>query len=996
MVAVIHPVQPEPGITEIRVHGVGGTTPEALLEQTGVRQVTGDDKAGMFRGAIPYPGRTVEAYSWGGLTARSRSRALWVLLLPFSLINLAGWMVEPPRRSAADGYKIDTLARTPGTKLHEIFVQCIAVLATAMYVMWTALISMNTLAFQCGGIPECRDGRWYLDFFASGFFIDHPGRRVVLGMLVPLALLGLFLVLGQVSSGRYDRYGEEDYQHSEEGKQRVAQDDVDGGSVLGLASFWYPSSWQWHAALLHVAVVLLILGGLLGRASSEFETHFQVDVIPDHLGYTLFWVAIVAGLVSFFGLAVATWRSEPLLKARDWFKISTRMLLGVAVTVLAVACVLTWRLDVVDDRLVSSPAGAPAVPSTDLWGFGWAPILLLAAAAVFIGLFSLVQLWRWFVSRDVFLDQFVVVLMLGFVVLWQWAPWVAAIGAVYAALAQWTPDLVARLARSIPIEPAGRETWRLYVFLGACLVGVLTYWWTRDAPSPFGVGWPRLTPILLFTAILIGLSLAQTGRTGATSQRTAASHAAGNSKTPANWQARARRRVQIALVAIPALLIFLGLAIGELLGRSEWQFAAAWLAWTVAAIVWLAQFQYDRWRWNGPAAVTMLALALISGGMSGLVIWLVDLLDRDRLSFSLTSTAIYEWLTLAFSASLVAVVAGMLAWYALTRLGVAAIRRGRRALAGETLPEAVRAVDVAITIGSLLMGAGLVTLVIHLLDRYGTQYQSWINDGAPKPWRGIIQLSAWIALGVVIGAFVAVRRGLRDHAFRTRVGALWDVATFWPRSFHPFAPPAYATRAIPEIQTRLTQITSIPAPDTPGDSVAAPRQAGGAAILSGHSQGSVVSLAAVASLPDAVRCRICLITHGSPLGRLYQRYFPRYFSQELFDHCARRLGASDEIADGSWLNYWRRTDPIGDPVFGEQDRPRPENLPSAAVLAALRLSDSQDIQLPDIRLADPLIASDSPVDAPPPRRGHSGYMADPAMWQALDAISTDLANPSLD
>jgi hypothetical protein len=66
------------------------------------------------------------------------------------------------------------------------------------------------------------------------------------------------------------------------------------------------------------------------------------------------------------------------------------------------------------------------------------------------------------------------------------------------------------------------------------------------------------------------------------------------------------------------------------------------------------------------------------------------------------------------------------------------------------------------------------------------------------------------------------------------------------------------------------------------------------------------------------------------------------------------------------------------------------------VLAALRLSDSQDIQLPDIRLADPLIASDSPFDAPPPRRGHSGYMADPAMWQALDAISTDLANPSPD
>ena len=29
-------VPPEPGVTEIRVHGVGGTAPEALLEQTGM------------------------------------------------------------------------------------------------------------------------------------------------------------------------------------------------------------------------------------------------------------------------------------------------------------------------------------------------------------------------------------------------------------------------------------------------------------------------------------------------------------------------------------------------------------------------------------------------------------------------------------------------------------------------------------------------------------------------------------------------------------------------------------------------------------------------------------------------------------------------------------------------------------------------------------------------------------------------------------------------
>ena len=37
-------------------------------------------------------GRHRESYSWGGLTSGKASRALWLLLLPFALANLAGWM----------------------------------------------------------------------------------------------------------------------------------------------------------------------------------------------------------------------------------------------------------------------------------------------------------------------------------------------------------------------------------------------------------------------------------------------------------------------------------------------------------------------------------------------------------------------------------------------------------------------------------------------------------------------------------------------------------------------------------------------------------------------------------------------------------------------------------------------------------------------------------------------------------------------------------------
>ena len=232
MAAVTHHLRPEPGVTEIRVHGVGGTTPEALLDQTGVQQVTGDDKAGLFRGAIGQPGRTVEAYSWGGLTARSRTRAFWVLLLPFALVNLSGWMVEPPRVDK----ELDTENRTTGIKWHEALVQTIAATTTAAYVMWVALLAMNILAFQCGATPACRTDRWYMEPFNAGFFTDQPGRRIVFAMILPLALLAFFWLLGHISRERYDDYGQEEFTNYSSDAPAKA------GSAVALAGFWHTST----------------------------------------------------------------------------------------------------------------------------------------------------------------------------------------------------------------------------------------------------------------------------------------------------------------------------------------------------------------------------------------------------------------------------------------------------------------------------------------------------------------------------------------------------------------------------------------------------------------------------------------------------------------------------------------------------------------------------------------------------------------------------------
>src|ERR1700757_468441 len=67
------------GVTELRVHGVGGTPPDAILGDLAPERVSGDAIAGFYRSSdhLARPGeadssRHVEVYSWGGLTSRSK------------------------------------------------------------------------------------------------------------------------------------------------------------------------------------------------------------------------------------------------------------------------------------------------------------------------------------------------------------------------------------------------------------------------------------------------------------------------------------------------------------------------------------------------------------------------------------------------------------------------------------------------------------------------------------------------------------------------------------------------------------------------------------------------------------------------------------------------------------------------------------------------------------------------------------------------------------
>jgi hypothetical protein len=161
-----------------------------------------------------------------------------------------------------------------------------------------------------------------------------------------------------------------------------------------------------------------------------------------------------------------------------------------------------------------------------------------------------------------------------------------------------------------------------------------------------------------------------------------------------------------------------------------------------------------------------------------------------------------------------------------------------------------------------------------------------------------------LLLLVILGALA-----FRVPATRRSVGILWDIASFWPRTAHPLAAPCYAERTVPDLITRIGFYRYGPDART-------------GVVLAGHSQGTVISAAALIQLAERaphgspgsadgdVLPGVSFLTCGCVLRRLYGRYFPVYFGAPVFERLARHLGGSD-TTPARWLNLWRYTDYLG-------------------------------------------------------------------------------------
>ncbi|HYO85249.1 MAG TPA: hypothetical protein VES01_02140 [Dermatophilaceae bacterium] len=307
------------------------------------------------------------------------------------------------------------------------------------------------------------------------------------------------------------------------------------------------------------------------------------------------------------------------------------------------------------------------------------------------------------------------------------------------------------------------------------------------------------------------------------------------------------------------------------------------------------------WRGAGGsvlAATGVLLAALYSGGLVFLVSWRLpggtELALPDSLRWAAAGLPFFVFCVLVVTV------------WSLSRL-----QRHMAAEAGEVLGEygrdgahaAARAGQVArARLVHLLMAeralgrvgwlGGLALIGVIALAAGSATGSTFEEVAGPLAW--VATLGFWLALGMLLGFAALGLIVYRGKPERRLVSIVWDLATFWPRASHPFAPPCYAESCVPQLVTRVCLDT----------------QRKGF-ILAGHSQGSLICLATTLQLPTQQRGRVVLLTFGTQLSRLYGRVFPALLGPAVLHEAAESMGGHSGLR---WRSFYRSTDPLGYPL----------------------------------------------------------------------------------
>ncbi|SDX75043.1 hypothetical protein SAMN05421504_103703 [Amycolatopsis xylanica] len=196
---------PDTRVVELRVPGLIGTSGEALLDAVSTVDVAGDGFGRVIRPSDrlrrPAPGpmlralgravpRTLEGYLWSRMTSGGASKATWALLFPFSLANVAYWMLPPVPQDKRGARMLGALCRG--------LLRVAAVLLTMLLVSQVAVISLDLLATQCLGTGCVK--------WAPSWLRTSTQLRAVVGIA---PLLVMIYILHRISSTNWRVHAED-------------------------------------------------------------------------------------------------------------------------------------------------------------------------------------------------------------------------------------------------------------------------------------------------------------------------------------------------------------------------------------------------------------------------------------------------------------------------------------------------------------------------------------------------------------------------------------------------------------------------------------------------------------------------------------------------------------------------------------------------------------------------------------------------------------------
>jgi hypothetical protein len=230
------------GWVELRVHGVSGTPPEEHLAHPLVAQTDGGGASRFFSavdadGAVlpGKDGQLLEAYHWGRYTSGTAWQALWLLLVPFGMINAAQFMLPAPATRPRRSVNAQAVA--------SALLRLLALLLTLLLVFSVGLTLMDLMA-----------RRWAPG--AAQFASWDPAAVLVLMTVATAAVVGGLWLLGRITATEAPRIT--GGKSSEEARLRATE----RGTPLADPYFYQGTSDSPTLSRLHLAAGLLLVAAM--------------------------------------------------------------------------------------------------------------------------------------------------------------------------------------------------------------------------------------------------------------------------------------------------------------------------------------------------------------------------------------------------------------------------------------------------------------------------------------------------------------------------------------------------------------------------------------------------------------------------------------------------------------------------------------------------------------------------------------------------------------